>query len=714
MFRTLILLTGLFSTLTLTAQDLPAGTTDLFPEGLPARDSLVADSLDDLPHLRLLTYWDGTKVRLRWAPNSPAAWLLGNHYGYRVERMDLSDPDVANADFTVIADNLRPLDVAGWRAIDAAGQENDYHLVAAEILHGGLLEGLATEGPNVLAAQHFREYHSLALLAADLSPAAAEGLALGFTDRTAQAGKEYLYKVSLMEQSPEFSVREGAYPAQTERPQVFPPPFIEKVEEQEQLITLLLRREQHDRFFTAYNIERSADGGRNWERLNKQPWLHAQSEGLGSEFIIYSDSLAANYRAYQYRFQGISPFGVRSPFSKPVNGMGRDKTPPPPAQDLATISRPGPTIELSWDYDPTLEEELAGFYVGRNDASLGTFTPLHEEPLPPGTRSFVDTEPDPLAVNYYIVAALDTAGNGRPSLVTHSVLIDSLPPAPPTGLAGTIDSTGLVDLSWERGPETDILGYQIYFAHADYHVFAQLTGRPQQVLTYQDTIMIRSLKKDIFYYVVAVDENYNYSAPSDTLRLVKPDVVPPAPPVLTDLGVRPEGVYATWAASSSTDVVAYEWLRRPLGGTEWTVITRWAPLAGPTKLLDNSGKPGQQYEYALRCQDESGYLSEIAFTLRARAPRRLNPVVAQLSAAFAAEERGIVLQWPQTAPTDGRYRIYRAVDGGPFDLMESLPANNLSWTDRQVVAGTQYEYAIRIAGGGAVASDFGRVVMVQF
>ncbi|MEM9526365.1 MAG: fibronectin type III domain-containing protein, partial [Bacteroidota bacterium] len=494
MYRLIILWTVLFSLSPLLAQDVPQGTEELYVEGLPPVDSLVADSLDELPHLQLLTRYGEGGVRLRWAPNSPAAWLLGNHYGYRLERMDLSDPDIGNAGLEIIADNIRPLDLAGWKRMDAANQDNDYHLVAAEILHGGLLEELAAAGPNVVAAQKFFEYYSLALLAADLSWPAAEGLALGYHDRTAVPGKEYLYKISLREQSPDFPVREGAQVATTEKAQSIPPPYVERVEEKEFHVTLLLRRDQHERHFTAFNVERSADGGNSWQRLNEQPWLHAESEGLGTEFIIFTDSLASNYRSYQYRFQGITPFGSQSPFSEPVTGMGRDKTPPKPAQNLRTTTSPGPTIELTWEYPDAEAGDLAGFLVGRNDASLGTFQPLTETPLPPTTRSFIDPNPDPQAVNYYMVAAVDTAGNGAPSLVTHSVIIDSIPPAAPTGLSGVIDSNGIVDLSWERGPETDILGYQVYFAHADYHVFVQLTGRPQQTLIYQDTITIRSLK----------------------------------------------------------------------------------------------------------------------------------------------------------------------------------------------------------------------------
>ncbi|MEM9526424.1 MAG: hypothetical protein AAGA31_07425, partial [Bacteroidota bacterium] len=187
---------------------------------------------------------------------------------------------------------------------------------------------------------------------------------------------------------------------------------------------------------------------------------------------------------------------------------------------------------------------------------------------------------------------------------------------------------------------------------------------------------------------------------------------PPAPPVITDLRTRAEGVYCTWAPSSSTDVATYEWLRRASGEEEWTVLRSWPPAAPPAALLDATGNSGRLYEYALRCRDESGYDSDLAFILRARAPARLNPVVAQLTAVYEEEKSGIILRWPATAPEDGRYRLYRAVNGDAFDLITSLPASQRSWTDRQITAGMQYEYAIRVSGGGAITSDFGRVVTV--
>src|SRR5690606_3972221 len=146
--------------------------------------------------------------------------------------------------------------------------------------------------------------------------------------------------------------------------------------------------------------------------------------------------------------------------------------------------------------------------------------------LPKNQRSFVH-EVDPNLPNFYIVAAVDTAGNNSMSLTTYGHLIDSIAPSAPTGLKGVVDTSGLVHLSWNSSIEPDLLGYTLQFSNDSSHVFTTLTNKPIADTFYTDTIMISSLTEHVYYRLIAVDRSFNYSEASPFLGLIKPDIVPP-------------------------------------------------------------------------------------------------------------------------------------------------------------------------------------------
>ena len=584
------------------------------------------------------------------------------------------------------------------------------------MLYGDHISTLVRGGPDVAAASQFKDLYGITLMAADLSWPTAQGLALAYTDTPPTAGHNYLYRVRLAEQSPELYVREGATMVLAEAPEFLELPKIAEVDEGEGVISLKMFREYHEQRYTALHIERSDNPTGPWTRLNEQPFVHAtNAKEAPSEYMVYSDSVGVNYQEFCYRILGLTPFGKTSPASAVVCAQGRDRTPPPGAMNLQTTTTPGPVVTLTWDYPENAPGDFEGFWVGRSSQSLSGFEQLHAEVLPPGTRSFVDTNPDSIGLNYYMVGAIDTAGNGTPSLVTNAIIIDSLPPAPPEGLEGSIDSNGVVTLRWDLNEERDLQGYQVYFANQEDHVFAGLTGHPLTDTVFNDTLVIKALKRDVFYYVVAVDLTSNYSQPSDTLRLVKPDVVPPAPPVLTELLVQPEGIVGRWAPSSSDDVERTEWLRRSRSSDPWTVLQTLAPTAAADPLLDATPEPGKLYEYALQSIDSSGYVSEIAYVLRARGPRRVYEDVQPTAVRFDAERQGVVITWASQAawPGNARMAIYRAIDGGPYDMVKRAEAGAGEWLDRYPRAGHSYEYALQVRGGGLLAGEIGEAAVVR-
>ncbi len=81
--------------------------------------------------------------------------------------------------------------------------------------------------------------------------------------------------------------------------------------------------------FSAYNIYRSKDDGKEYKRLNQNPYIILIPDNAKSNFKPnYSDTSVVDYVRYKYLLKGITAFGDLSN-SAEVEGMGSYKTPPP-------------------------------------------------------------------------------------------------------------------------------------------------------------------------------------------------------------------------------------------------------------------------------------------------------------------------------------------------------------------------------------------------
>ena len=224
--------------------------------------------------------------------------------------------------------------------------------------------------------------------------------------------------------------------------------------------------------------------------------------------------MARNYVPYRYRVLGITPFGELSTDAPIITAMGRDRTPPVPVH-LTEVKDEKGKLVVHWE-QPTQDADLKGYRVEKAPTAKSDHHALHTGLLPKNTFSFTDTSTYLIGENHYRVASVDTAGNVSYSNAGYGSLIDSVPPAPPIHISGTIDTTGLATLHWPLGKEQDIMGYRVFFANAPDHAFNNLTPYPIADTVFHDTVQIKTLTKRIYYRVVAVDRNYNHSEFSAT------------------------------------------------------------------------------------------------------------------------------------------------------------------------------------------------------
>ncbi|MBK9146423.1 MAG: hypothetical protein IPM12_01235 [Flavobacteriales bacterium] len=664
-------------------------------------------------HIVVKAHYDGRVVRLRWAPDAPGGWLNANQLGYLVERADLgsvSDTSAreANAFVNLTPTKLAPLGQQGWKDLHARLPDDLYVMVAGEMIHTALLPANMGFDKNIKeASDRLKERFGFALLAADLSWPAAQASGLAYTDENVVPGHQYLYRVKVATENASYPIGDGAVAVNTEKADVIKLPIITRVNEQDSLMMINWPRAAHEAHFTAYDVERSADGGGSWKKINPQPFVSFTNPDLPGtkDVIVYTDTVDATKRAYSYRIIGLTAFGTRSAPSKPVQATWRDRTPPPSPTNVRATEKEG-TIEITWDY-PAGVKDLKGFHVTRGTSVASDERALNSAPLPPTARSFVDKSPETLKHNYYLVIAVDTANNPGLSMSAMGSVVDSIPPGRPIGLEGKVDTNGVVTLKWRLGKEADLYGYHVFWQNQRDHVESRLTGTAVRDTVYTDTISMRTLTEKVLYKVMAVDLNRNGSAHSELIELQRPDRRPPTAPVFKDYRVSDDGIWLRWAPSSSDDVVRHCLLRRAVGETKWDTIARVPSEEERFGFIDqDSGKPAY-YEYAVVAIDDAGWatFSHQKPKLRMNSRDKL-PKVEMLEAEAFPDKKYVQLSW-EYAPRDGvKFILYKSINGGKWQQFELLPGTARAHKDRLVKPGDELGYFIQVVTTRGRDSDY--------
>lgn len=251
---------------------------------------------------------------------------------------------------------------------------------------------------------------------------------------------------------------------------------------------------------------------------------------LNPETVLYTDTLtntnplsrlryAVKYVFEDGRQSGFSNFSLIEPFFNVA-------TPPSNLEASANQS----AIKLNWEkpltnIDRTQPANVVGYNIYRK-------TSAQKSPVLLNTALIRETVTSDGSFKFgedyeYFVRAVTVASNGVPieSLDSNIVKVnfrDVFPPAAPLGLTIAAAPNSL-SLFFAANSESDIVGYQIYRS-ADEKLPLSQWQKLNQILiratTFQD-IKVESGHK-YYYYVIAVDNAGNLSAPSEVVSEVVP------------------------------------------------------------------------------------------------------------------------------------------------------------------------------------------------
>jgi len=550
--------------------------------------------------------------------------------------------------------------------------------------------------------------YGYALLSADNDTLCAQAAGLRFVDYTVKDGEKYIYRVSL-DTTVAYVVSPGEVAVTVGKNEDLNPPENVTAAGLDKRIDLRWEPAKND-IYSGYMIFRSDNKGKSYTKLLSQPMvLLGPPDKSRNPVGVFQDTTVINYVVYKYKICGVDAFGEYGEAAE-AETYARDITPPAMPQVKNPEQVGSHQIKLTWEMEKT-EADMAGFVIERSSYADSCYHLITPKPLPVSARSYIDekaNEDEP----YYLVCSMDTAKNLGPSMPMYGAIFDSTPPAMPKGLKGTVDTNGVVRLTWNKNKERHLLGYRVLRAHAADHEFEPLTGEVWKDTAYVDTIQIHTLTKHIYYRIAAVNKNYSPSEMTPPLEMKLPAIIPPEEPIFTGVSVSDSSVELKWAKSSNKDLASQVLYRRIQDSLKWNTLASLSTTV--TTYTDKKVEQGVMYEYKIVSIDSSKLSSESSHYVQARPyDPGVRPAVQNLKASLKTKEKSVVLKWAYKTKLKENYWfvIFRAEGQGPFAEYQSIPSKESSFTDASVNSGITYTYAVKVVSDKAESPISERVVI---
>ncbi|NDV45671.1 hypothetical protein D0T49_01220 [Paludibacter sp. 221] len=646
-------------------------------------------------------------ILLRWGPTDKQAWDLGNQYGYVVERYTIlrngKQPEEPERK-QLTAYPLKPAPIGEWEKYE----EDRYVNIAAECIFGEV--SIPAVSPTAIAKQYQLEQNrfSFALYAADQSIRTARLSGLYLADKTARPDEKYLYSVHIA--LPDSLPNDTAFTfTGLSEYQPLPKPLEFSGSWNDKKVDLSWNVLYLSHIYNSYIVEKSTDN-KTYTPISDNAKVQVSDSGISPEYGYWTDSLPDNRTEWYYRIRGVSAFGETGPPSDSIVGHGRIPiTIAPTVVNKEVINNK--EVLLTWDYPEEMNEYISGFRIYRSAGPKGKKKRISE--ITQGdARTFSDKNPG--LTNYYILSVFDSRTEKFTPAHTYAELVDSIPPAPPVNFAGSIDSTGVVSLAWAKNTEADIDGYRVYRSNNPDFEFMLISPELVTDTVFTDSVQLKTLTKNVYYRLRAVDLRQNQSDFGEILELKRPDIIPPVAPLIQSVTQQKNGIQITWYNSSSIDVAAHHIHRKEANDTVFQIVATIEkqankPLEKQSSYTDNTIQPGETYIYYVTAEDDSGLISESSSPVQQKAPGQL----AQQIVLKKEESLGATtLKWTiQSKKKVVRVLIYKAENDEPLKLYDNTTAD--SYTDNTTGFEKTFRYKIRAVYEDETSSELSNEVKVK-
>lgn len=622
-------------------------------------------------------------VSLRWAPCDYKVWMKGNKYGYKIERLLLSENGIVVDEMSKsILHNgvIKPLPELEWIAI--IKNDSVFAPIALQALWGETFElttSFKTNMMEVYNKSRENDYrYGFAMYAADRSILVAKSLGIFWNDRVTSRNKKYIYRVYI--NAPLSEAEDTAYvvvdPRVNAELNIPQKPQCNQIGDR-----LILNWATFGSDYVGYHVEKSKDGNR-FDKVTRDLVVPMSSDREPMAF--FSDSVKSGTSKYIYRIVGVTPFNRFGPYSDTLIMQLKRYVKAP--YDLNFLVDKNDKLLIKWEYDKA-NDELSHFVIKRS------FNPSNGyEVVDKNVKADLRLwkEPTSILSGYYKIVAVSKTGDESESLELFVQKNDDVPPSSPSGIQAKIDSLGVVRICWNRNFESDLLGYKVFRSNRVNDGYNEVTRGIVMTNSYIDTVDLNNLNNIIYYKLVAVDNRYNCSSFSDLLEVSKPDFIKPNAPVLLFVRKKSNTITIKWAKPISSDIKEYR-LYKVIDRD--TLIVR-IPNTETVYLDSSNVGTGRLVNIFIRSVDYSGYLSSTSNSISFQDDDNISfKSKIDLIANAELTSRGFVvnIKWSNVSTTVYLYKRYGDEE---FRLIGTF--KDIShFTDYDVNQGKSYEYFVK-------------------
>jgi len=298
------------------------------------------------------------------------------------------------------------------------------------------------------------------------------------------------------------------------------------------------------------NIYRLDDNTKSFLKINTTPIPPKYIDSLHLPYIVfYIDGALEENHTYSYQFTGVDYFGDETVFSKTISIRIKDRTPPPPPENVVFSVNKDLSMKIKWQSKPA--NDLLGYSIHKYDSTnrLIYGSPIIDK------KEFTDNFCKTGKFIYHILA-IDTAENASWSEPLIVNLIDTFPPEKPV-IASIRYHSGELQLSLKNNGENDFYKYFIYRSidSLNFDLIKELYCRDS--CQFYDDQLSKNLKYKLYYKIEAVDSSLNRSEPSAIKSAKLPYSSEAFPPQITDITFSQDSLFIKWLPCISKNLQGY-------------------------------------------------------------------------------------------------------------------------------------------------------------
>lgn len=468
-------------------------------------------------------------------------------------------------------------------------------------------------------------------------------------------------------------------------------------------------------FIPVYYVVKSEKPDGPFTQVNKEAVLavYGGKQWRDSTRAFYNDTKLEKSKVYYYKIQGQDIFGDRGPFSKVIKVTEKSLIRNAPyIYESKMLTNPF-ACSVSWKVNQTEEEDIALFRVYKSSNPDTLFIPCTQD-LKSTARTFIDKKPQ--KNNYYKLMTVGKAGDTLWTSPAYVLIPDSIPPNPPVMISGICDSLGIVTLKWKFEKESDVSSFKLFRANYSHEEYSRIANINNPDSIYKDSVSLKTLTRTIHYKLIAYDDSYNPSEFSNSIKVVRYDIIPPTAPVFSNFRSDSSGIRLTWGNSSSDDVLKTVLFRKTIQGSEWQTYKTFAfDTADYATFIDTVTIKGSWYQYKLQSYDQSGLSSDYSDTVTLKAyDDGFRKPVSNVTSKQNIRKRIVKLSWDYSNSEVELFQIYRANEDGIYSIYQSVAGTKREMYDTELSAGRMYRYRIKAVYQDGGESPLSKEIEVKF